>query len=790
MKMSSKRDHNPIFALRYILMVIGGLGLFLSLAAASPLVPPAQDETPTPTPTQPPQPATTAIPLEQQPEGTAEITFALLGYENFELHAPLSQRQLIFEMPYRWLATQGAGYIELHYDAHVNDANVDVNAVEGDDFGVIEAYFDGEFAGSFVPDPGTNQAVRLDLPPTAFADPTELQHVIDVVYLPGPYCYVDDNMSDRVVVRDSSYLHFNYSKQPINVNLHDFPRPLYQGLFSPETVLFVIPDNYEDTDLETAASLAATLGTSTFGGLDISVAQAGDVTPDILADTSVVAIGTPEANGFTADLYSRGVLPTTLLDDGTIQVTSSGQAAMPEDGVIQQIPSEVNGADYAYLVVTGATSEGVNRAALALSSLSSRLIGLQGNVTIISDVVPAEPAPASDVLTLTDLGLRREVLSGIGVSTTSVSFTVPSTWEFTSPVVLNLIYRHSAVLLPELSDLTIFLNDNQIGSVRLVDASTQSKQVALELPEEDLEAGRNELRFEATLEVEDPCAPPNLDAAWVRIMGDSTLNLEHIEGEATLDKLENPLTPLRMTSNLGDVWFVLPTEPVQRDLNGMIKIVSRLGEYVAGGGYVPRVSRGTVPEDAQDAYHFLAIGRPTLNPFIVEINDALYQPFVEGEDALRQEIGNVYYRLSSEYSLGLVQLIRSPWEPQHAIVVITGTTEEGVDLALAAVVEEAAYTNLTIVGPEQFEALNGEDQLRGSVASVESAVGEEVELETLTPEEAAPDATRSPEEIEAAQQQYVRNVAIPGWVLPVSAGAVAVGFVIIAVGALIRRRRR
>jgi hypothetical protein len=109
------------------------------------------------------------------------------------------------------------------------------------------------------------------------------------------------------------------------------------------------------------------------------------------------------------------------------------------------------------------------------------------------------------------------------------------------------------------------------------------------------------------------------------------------------------------------------------------------------------------------------IGRPTANRLIQAVNSSLPQPFAEGSDAIERQTGEVVFRLPEGFSLGVVQALSSPYNASRAIVVITGTTDEGVAWS------RRAMTDLTLVG-----------QLTGDLAYIQDTLIQSFTSELLT----------------------------------------------------------
>jgi hypothetical protein len=227
-------------------------------------------------------------------------------------------------------------------------------------------------------------------------------------------------------------------------------------------------------------------------------------------------------------------------------------------------------------------------------------------------------------------------------------------------------------------------------------------------------------------------------------MEDSQLNLPHSTVEPQLKAtLKDALAPFAARQDLSDVWFAMPQNSTPQELQGLIHTAWWLGGLSSGVGFAPRVTTGVISDTTQlTSYQVIAFGRPTDNPAIALMNDYLPQPFMPGEDSLRQQVGNVVYRLPSSFSLGLLQALSAPWNPQKAVLVVTGTTPEGVIWAINTLTSDETYYglkgDLAYIRGERIESFESTKFIRPPLENAVEAInqgGENISLESapLTP---------------------------------------------------------
>lgn len=682
-------------------------------------------------------------------EGTAQFTFAQLGKSSFELRSPFS-RQFSQDFPYRWAIIGGEGnsYIDLHYDMVDLDSNQPYLPPEVE-LPTLEIYVNGVLAGAFVPTPGVDQTSQVTIPASAIRESTDNSHRFRFIYRRGIDC--DTDAKALLQIYSDSTITIRYESTQPELNLANFPRPLVQESFIPETVQFVIPDEFSENDLNAAAVAAAAIGNRSFGNVSVSLLTAAQATSAALSNSSAVIVGLPSSNDFLAQLYQASDnMPTQLSADGASIVGGDEQAIEPEDGVLQLVPSPLN-PDQTYLIVTGRTDTAVMRAAQALSGVTPSL-PLNGNLAVIQEVaedfLTPETGEMVEIFPLSEFGFEDTTFYGMGSQSTSVSFFVPRNWKIQDGAALHLAYIHSSQLSAGNSTLTVSLNGEPIGNAPINPEETGEQQAVIPIQIGDIRLGEyNRLTFDVTQNFARECVAYDIQVNWLRVRDTSFLYLPHelVSLSEELGGINNPFFYLVSEPVVSNIWIALPPQPNAGELNGMLRFAHLLGGELLKPSYkfMVTASDRLYPE-GYEGYHLVAFGRPTANPIITSLNDHMPQPFAAGEDNLGQQVGNVIFRLPVNYSVGVIQAFPTPWNPFLGATVISGTTDEGVSWSIDIFTDE-----------ERVHDLNGDLVLtREDAVEVFSTVetsypGIEVGLEEIAPEEvttgtvepAAPEST-------------------------------------------------
>jgi hypothetical protein len=263
------------------------------------------------------------------------------------------------------------------------------------------------------------------------------------------------------------------------------------------------------------------------------------------------------------------------------------------------------------------------------------------------------------------------------------SFDIPESWRLAQGAYLDLRFRHSQLLNYARSFLRVSFNGEPIATIALTDESALNGELRVELPPSAAHPRRHDqVSIQSTTRPNDPCA--GLDT-WLVVSSASRLHLDHEEQDAPIVDLNLYPHPFDRRSDLADVLFVLPSEPRPGEWEGGLQLAAALGSAAGGPDLAPIVATAlgdTWSELELADYHIVAVGRPLRNDVLQQVNDQLPQPFRPDSDGIEQRIDDVIFRLPPGISLGLVQLLPSPWNEDRAFLAVAGTTDAGVEQAV------------------------------------------------------------------------------------------------------------
>ena len=395
-----------------------------------------------------------------------------------------------------------------------------------------------------------------------------------------------------------------------------------------------------------------------------------------------------------------------------------GAQAVPEnDGVVQELISPWD-QTRVLLVITGLSDQAVSKASRAMG-LENYFPGMQGPWALVRDVRPLsdlqQESPITDT-TFADLGYEDSVLRGY-FAETSYYLNIPIGWSLTEEAYLDLRFSHSAPL-QSASSVNVRFNDKPIAAVPLTGENALNGRLKVKLPASQARPGAsNRISIQAELRPLDACTDPDM---WLSVSSASLLHLDHKVQNVRVLGLRFYPHPFNQRPDLTDVMFALPAEPMVAEWENALRLAAALGTASNGSAFAPPVVLGNnwTKKKLED-YHFIAIGRPSRNSLLQQVNAQLPQPFLLHSDSIEQKIDQVTLRLAPDVSLGYIQLIVSPWNEARALLAITGTTDKGAKEAMDILLYQPweLEGNLALVRNNQIKTIDTRGLTKAGVAA-------------------------------------------------------------------------
>ncbi|GIK41927.1 MAG: hypothetical protein BroJett011_57600 [Chloroflexota bacterium] len=457
------------------------------------------------------------------------------------------------------------------------------------------------------------------------------------------------------------------------------------------TLIKCVPDCSKNTDdnIITWSNLELSPDASLHLSL---VLKAGDSIIEEIENTVTVYeadLGPINANTLTSTVVtdsSGSELQVSVADQNGYFFIYNDRAVAEGDGIIQEIISPWN-ENRAILIITGLTHEAVQKASQAMSS-ETRFPGMNTTVALVRKALSLPEINQTDTpqveMTLADLGYPDRFLRGQSQQLVEYYFTVPFGWQLSDEAAIDLYFYHSQLMDYQESGLTVSLNRQPVASVVLNDETASDGHLRIKLKDTNIQPGQNRLSVQVNLSLPGQCIDPASDQIWFVIKSTSRISLAHDEAPGLLLDLDYFPIPFQTNQSLSNLLFALPDDPTLDEWGTTLRLAASLGSSAAGKTLIPAATFGSdLPGKVLANYQILAIGRPSRNTLIQEVNSQLPQPFLPGSDEIKQQLDDVIFRLAPDIDLGYIQLLASPWNQEQAFLAVTGTTNEGVKQAVS-----------------------------------------------------------------------------------------------------------
>lgn len=720
--------------------------------------------TPTVTPTPTTEPGV--------PDGDA-ISFSQLGLTDTFLYGPYDTMVINYSIPSDWALSEGVE-IQLTVEpsftpgiaSSTNQSSIYSN-------GVLYVSYNGS-AIFQLPLSWTGEKTLTFTIPT-FALPSTRQDGRQEIRLflnAGTDCH--DNGRTDVIVKASSMVLLPHSYTTPSTDLSALPKPFYmRSSFASTPVVVVIPDKPTARELQAALTIFASFGRMSLGRLSLKLIEVSQATDDILQKSNLIFIG--KADGLPQ-------LTKVLLEGSSDGKTFSVAGSTLDDGIVEMAVSPWNKSNVV-LVVGGNSDDAVVKAAQAVSSGTLRP-GKSKNLTLVVNVLESiGVAPVAEDRTLSDLGYSSLTLSGIGLQSTDITFSVPAGQVAKEGSYLNLTYNHSGLVDNNSSGLSVYLNGEAIGSQNLSTDTQSDTSVQIYIPSDLVKQGVNSITIEVNLDPADNCSLFAQDNLWATFRSSSLLHLPLEEASSvvtTTTNLGNYPYPFISNPTLKTTTFVVSAD-VPASWAAAAQIAADLGMRSSGALVeLNTIFADGVTSEVRQSQDLLIVGQASKLPIIFELGEKLPAPFEAGSDVATERAFRIVYNLPPGTTIGYLELIKSPWQADRTILAVLGSDADGLRMAASALTTPSLRSNLG----GDFAVVNGSQIL---ISDSRLQVGTGNISSTIIPGESTP---------EAISTQTLPGAVIPDshplWMVPAmiwTAGIILILLIGFGVIAFIRRKK-
>lgn len=295
---------------------------------------------------------------------------------------------------------------------------------------------------------------------------------------------------------------------------------------------------------------------------------------------------------------------------------------------------------------------------------------------------------AADVtwITLEDLGFYEdEHLLGY-VSEVEFRFALPQAWLLDDTMFFRLDISHSSLLVPERSSVTVFVDDLPAGSAVLDQTNAQHGQIIFQ-GRWDTRQRNHSLRLKFYMRINyDICMDLDSPALWAIVHVTSAIGVRYRPNisDVNLSLYPYPLFTSRALQPTS-IAFVLGDSTSPIHLQAVGRIAAKMGQMAGNTKHLDISAfdlAHLTPESTAKA-NLVLVGHPWEFPFLKMWQDRLPLPLTDDGQGFVDPQGRPV-----DPDTGVIQVLRSPWNEQRVVVIVSGGSDEALTRASKALSHE------------------------------------------------------------------------------------------------------
>lgn len=598
------------------------------------------------------------------------------GGQPIQLSGLYSSQTLNIPIPDTWVVT-GENWIEI---------TVRTSALLDRDRASLTITLNGLRVDSFPVSEFTDSPRRILIPANMFSQGNNDLTFTAMLYVAADKtteCQNWDDPSRWLSIEATSMLRLSYTTRDVPVDLAYFPQAFLQPLdqYLPDggtsRLLFVLPDDSTADDQTSLMQTSYILGHE--AGTDFSWE------PEIVTESQF-----QDSLAAGKNIIFIDNIPARLKD-----------SIPPSDkNFIAMFPSPWGG-DRAVLVI-GDKDRNDGFSPAAVFGDPTRRVLLRGNIAYLEDdYVPAPPPSFQAQSTFEEMGYNDRTVRGIGQQDLIYRFYLPYNVDPLTAE-LSLTLGHTPDLDTQSSSITIYLNGFSVAGILPTARSANPAPITVDFPAARFRPGVNFIRFSLDLHIPYTSCERAPQSVWATIFNSTTISLTYRD-RVPIPSLNYFPLPF---SDCSGATFVTPDHPQLGELTNISKFSFILGQTAQIASCSPRViPASSFSGEKHGKDNLVMFGLPLDNPAILTVNSYLPQPFTPDGTAIQDGYGVLLPTADQTASLGLVEIVSSPWDASKSILLLSGNDSQGLEwtweMVLDPAVRDQFSGNLMVVGSEK-----------------------------------------------------------------------------------------
>ena len=255
---------------------------------------------------------------------------------------------------------------------------------------------------------------------------------------------------------------------------------------------------------------------------------------------------------------------------------------------------------------------------------------------------------------------------------------------------MDLRLRYSDNLDFDRSLITIYWGETPVASKKLEKEKASEDLFSFLMPSDVVGTHASSIKIAYDLEIEELyCTKRADEMPWGYVSGDSSLYLP--EGNSSTYDLKLRPYPFQKLGKFNDLALVVPDSMTEEEYTLFGRTAALLGASVEPYGSVDVWFASSYPAESENR-HIVTLGTWNDNVFIQNLNEKLSFAYTEEGERFAD---NEQLILSEDYAktVGIMQIIRSPYQEKRAVLVVSACDEEGLtNIERFASVQENNWT--------------------------------------------------------------------------------------------------
>ncbi|MDI7815987.1 cellulose biosynthesis cyclic di-GMP-binding regulatory protein BcsB [Clostridioides difficile] len=491
-------------------------------------------------------------------------------------------------------------------------------------------------------------------------------------------CQDDSNTGNWMVIHKESYTSIRYTQKNMGNSISEYPYPYseVEDKLNLDTTM-VVPDNMTRGESTAVFNLASEFGKTTKNdNLKLNVKLYSEMKN--WSEDNIIYVGKPE-NTAEEILNILSTKEQTLLSSNCI---------------IKQVDSPYN-KNKKMMVIIGSNEDDLIKASnlLVENKLSNQVLSSSVIVNKNTNVKTNEQQELNlSHLTLKDLGYSDFLLEGAFNQQALFDVKIPKgkILDYGSKIVLNL--RYSDNLDFEKSLVTVSINDVVVGSKKLDRSHSNNDKLELKIPKDIDNKDYYQVKLAFNLSIKNQnCITRESNNPWAYVLNSSYLELSTKNKESL--SFESYPYPFVKDDEFNDLTVIMPDYSGSQAMTWMSRLGVNLGASINSYKGNINVIRGKEFNDKYKDTNIIVFGVPLNNSIIQMLNDNLNIKFNKSYSTF---LSNDKISFIDGYGkdISAIQLIKSPYNNQKNILVISSINEKNLYLGMDYLLNKSKVNDL------------------------------------------------------------------------------------------------